>query len=191
VFEGIDDWKADVAGWVDELGLEGALAKRSEQGLLDAFFFTSYATADGVVGVGAVGPMAAVLCEEFGVADPRALPEWSDRSQRVGLLDDARTALTAAFAALPSDQIVKRLQAHGIPVSRFRLLEEVMFDDDAEAGDLLHVWQHHQPSASTPTRSCATSGTTTPPSSASSPMASSAANPEELGRVRPTSRDRR
>ena len=142
VFEGIDDWKADVAGWVDELGLEGALAKRSEQGLLDAFFFTSYATADGVVGVGAVGPMAAVLCEEFGVADPRALPEWSDRSQRVGLLDDARTALTAAFAALPSDQIVKRLQAHGIPVSRFRLLEEVMFDDDAEAGDLLHVWQH-------------------------------------------------
>jgi len=100
VFEGIDDWKADVAGWVDELGLEGALAKRSEQGLLDAFFFTSYATADE--------------------------PE--------------------------------------IP---------------------------HQPSASTPTRSCATSGTTTPPSSASSPMASSAANPEELGRVRPTSRDRR
>ena len=142
VFEGIDDWKRDVAGWVDELGLEGALAKRSEQNLLDTFFFTSYPTADGVVGVGAVGTMTAVLCEEFGVPDPRALPEWADRPRRVGLFDDARNALTSAFAALPADEIVERLQAHGIPVSRFRLLEEVMFDDEAEAGDLLHVWQH-------------------------------------------------
>lgn len=142
VFEGIDAWKADVAGWVDELGLVGALAKRSEQNLLDTFFFTSYPTADGVVGVGAVGAMTAVLCEEFGVPDPRALPEWSDHSRRVGLFDDARTALTTAFAALPSNEIVDRLQVHGIPVSRFRLLEEVMFDPEAEAGDLLHVWQH-------------------------------------------------
>ncbi len=142
VFEGIDDWKADVTGWVDELGLEGALAKRTEQGALDTFFFTSYATADGVVGVGAVGAMTAVLCEEFGVSDPRALPEWADRPRRVGLFDDARVALTMAFAALGSDEIVERLQAHGIPASRFRLLEEVMFDPDAEAGDLLHIWQH-------------------------------------------------
>lgn len=142
VFEGIDDWKAEVAGWVDELGLEGALAKRQEKNLLDTFFFTSYATADGVVGVGAVGAMTKMLCDEFGVPDPRALPEWADRPRRVGLFNDARQALTAAFANVSSAEVEQRLQAHGIPVSRFRLLEEVMFDPEAEAGDLLHVWQH-------------------------------------------------
>lgn len=142
VFEGTDDWKAEVTDWVDELGLEAALAKRAEQNLVDAFFFTSYETADGVVGIGAVGAMTKVLCDEFGVADPRTLPEWSDRTRRTALFGDARAALTTVFAELPSDEIVQRLQRHGIPASRFRILEEVMFDPDAEAGDLIHRWQH-------------------------------------------------
>ena len=142
VFAGIDDWKRDVSAWVAKLGLDGALTKRGEQNLVDAFFFTSYASADGVVGIGAVGAMTRVMCEEFGVADPRTLPDWSDRSRRAGMFVETKTRLTAVFGTLPGDEIVERLQGHGIPAARFRLLEEVMFDDEAEAGDLLHVWNH-------------------------------------------------
>lgn len=141
-FEGIDEWKAQMPDWVRTHGLEEALELRRRHEVNQPFFFTSYETADGVVGIGAVGAMAATLCGEFGVDDPRALPEWEDRAQRVGLFERAKEALTAAFAVLPSDEIVERLVAHGIPASRFRLLEEVLFDGDAEAGGLLHHWTH-------------------------------------------------
>ena len=53
-------------------------------------------------------------------------------------------ALAAVFAALPADAIVGRLVAHGIPASRFRLLEEVLFDDEAEALSIHSLEQTHR-----------------------------------------------
>lgn len=141
-FEGIDDWKAQMPEWVHTHGLEHALELRRRHEVNEPFFFTSYRTLDGVVGVGAVGAMAATLCHEFGIDDPRALPEWKNRGRRLELFEQTKSSLTAVFAALPSEEIEERLVAHGIPASRFRLLEEVLFDDEAEAGGLLHHWTH-------------------------------------------------
>ncbi len=142
VFEGVDDWKHEVPGWVEEFGLEGALEQRRSHELDQPFFFMSYETSDGVVGIGAVGAMASTLCHEFGVDDPRSLPEWADRPRRPELFATTKRELRAALADLTSDDVVARLVAHGIPASRFRLLEEVLFDPDAEAGGFLHQWTH-------------------------------------------------
>lgn len=142
VFEGVDAWKGEVSDLVEQSGLHGALERRRAHDLDQPYFFMSYETSDGVVGVGAVGAMARTLCEEFGVDDPRSLPEWSDRPQRAKLFARTKQELRDVFAGLPSDTIVERLVAHGIPAARFRLLEEVLFDPDAEAGGLLHLWSH-------------------------------------------------
>lgn len=140
VFDGIDDWKSDVSSWVEQEGVSGALERRRAQGQQDTFFFTSYQAADGVVGVGAVGTMTAELCEEFGVTDPRQRPEWSHRPRRAELFERARADLAAVFASLRAADIEQRLLARGVPASRFRLLEEVMFDPDA--AHLFHDWDH-------------------------------------------------
>lgn len=142
VFEGIDAWKSEVGGWVDEGGLGAALEQRAAHNTVDPFFFTSYSTADGVIGVGAVGTMAATMCEAFGIVDPRSKPEWSDRSQRQQLFDQTKADLAEIFAGLTAAHIEERLVALGIPASRFRLLEEVMYDPEAEAGGLIHSWRH-------------------------------------------------
>jgi formyl-CoA transferase len=142
VFEGIDAWKSEVRGWVEEDGLQAALERRATHNTVDPFFFTSYSTTDGVVGVGAVGTMAATMCGAFGIIDPRSKPEWGDRSQRQGLFDQAKAELAELFSGLTSAHVEERLVALGIPASRFRLLEEVMYDPEAEAGGLIHTWQH-------------------------------------------------
>lgn len=142
VFEGVDGWKAEVREWVEEDGLRKALEQRTAHSTVDPFFFTSYSTADGIIGVGAVGTMAASMCEEFGVVDPRSKPEWTDRSQRQGLFDQTKAELAELFSELTSAHIEERLVALGIPASRFRLLEEVMYDPEAEAGGLIHTWRH-------------------------------------------------
>ncbi len=142
VFEGIDAWKSEVRGWVEEDGLVSALERRSSHSTVDPFFFTSYSTADGVIGVGAVGAMATAMCNEFGIVDPRSKPDWSDRSRRQALFDQTKAELADLFAGLTSANIEERLVALGIPASRFRMLEEVMYDPEAEAGGLIHTWNH-------------------------------------------------
>ncbi|MCP3937070.1 MAG: hypothetical protein GY708_17075 [Actinomycetia bacterium] len=141
-FEGIDDWKTEIDNLVHTEGLSAARDLRERLAADQPFFFNSYPTSDGVVGIGAVGTMAAQLCDEFGVSDPRTEPEWKQKGNRRRLFDEARAALARALATLTSDEIVDRLVARGIPAAPFRFVEQAMFDPDARAAGLIHEWQH-------------------------------------------------
>ncbi len=142
IFDNVDGWKRDVSAWVEDEGMAVAAERRESRHMISPFFFNSYATDNGVVAIGAVGKMGSKLCELFGTTDPRSLPGWRDRDDKTGAFLDTHAALKEAIGALPTVEVVARLESAGIPVAPFRFIEEVMTDPASYEAGLIYDEDH-------------------------------------------------
>jgi formyl-CoA transferase len=142
IFDNVDGWKREVASWIENEGLTVAAERRESRQMIQPFFFNSYATSDGVVAIGAVGKMGAALCELFDTVDPRTLPGWSERTDKMAAFLETHGILKGAIGAIPTGAVIKRLEAAGIPVAPFRFIEEVMTDPASYEAGLIYDEVH-------------------------------------------------
>jgi CoA:oxalate CoA-transferase len=142
VFDNVDGWKREVGGWVEQDGLIATVPRREAEQMIQPFFFNSYPTADGVVAVGAVGSMGERLCKLFGTTDPRTLPGWKDRRDKLRAFEETKVALGAAIAKIPTTEALERMEGAGIPAARFRFIEEVMTDPASIDAGLVYEEDH-------------------------------------------------
>ena len=143
IFDNVDGWKRDVASWVEADGLIATVPRRAAKQMIQPFFFNSYLTADGVVAIGAVGSMGGPLCELFGTTDPRTLPGWTERRDKLQAFEETKKTLADAMAAVSTSEALDRLEGAGIPAARFRFIEEVMTDPASLEAGL--VYEEHHP----------------------------------------------
>ncbi len=95
--------------------------------------------ADGFVQI-AVGSEG--LWRRFAPAFGLDRPEWASNPQRVGDRDTVNTAVDAAFRALPSAELLVRLDALGVPAGKVRNLEEVYTWEQTRSQGLLIDVEH-------------------------------------------------
>ncbi len=143
LFDSDDNWKRAIAARrAAGATIADVWADRLDHYEPDLYFNTTYDTADGAIAVGAPGALGPRFCALFGLTDPRETDAWADRDRRFDLLREIRNQVAAALAELPTEEVLARTAADGIPAAPVRTLEELLVDPDAHAAGLVYEAEH-------------------------------------------------
>ena len=145
VFHAVDGWKPDFVRWLQEEHppFEEASRRRRSHSSPRAWWLNTYETADGVVTIGAPGPLRQALVEVTGVQDPAVVdPDWTMPDDPLPYIADVTAQARAAMRSFKTDDLLARLDAAGIPCSRVRFMEEVVLGEHARANRYVYTADH-------------------------------------------------
>lgn len=82
------------------------------------------------------------LCRALGIEAWGADPRFADNSARVRLRDEIMPELAGAIARWPRDDVMERLDAHGVPCGPVREIDEVLADAHTHARAMVREFEH-------------------------------------------------
>jgi len=145
VFHAVDGWKHELVEWIADARppYAEAFARRRQSIATGHYWVNTYETADGYVTVGAPAQLRRRLAKVLGMDDPALSdPNWE-------MPDDPRPYMAAVTAQararakqFQTDDLVRALEAEGVPCSRVRFLEEVMLGEHAAANEFVYTADH-------------------------------------------------
>lgn len=145
VFHAVDGWKPDFVRWLHEEHppFEEASSRRQSHMAPRPWWLNTYETADGVISLGAPGPLRRALVEVTGVQDPAVLdPDWTMPDDPRPYIHEITEQARVAMRAFKTDDLIARLEEAGIPCSPVRFMEEVILGEHAEANGYVSTFDH-------------------------------------------------
>lgn len=145
VFHAVDGWKADFVQWLQEEkpSYQEAFHRRRSQLATNHWWLNTYVTADGVISLGAPGPLRKPLVEITGVQDPAVLePGWTMPDDPRPYINEMTRQAREVMLTWQTDELVARLEGAGIPCSRVRFMEEVVLGEHAAANGYVYTADH-------------------------------------------------
>ena len=82
------------------------------------------------------------LCRALGIEAWGADDRFTDNSARVHHRDEIMDVLTRAIAQRPRDDVMERLDGHGVPCGPVRTIDEVLTDSHTAARDMVREFDH-------------------------------------------------
>jgi CoA:oxalate CoA-transferase len=144
VFDAVDGWKRDFVAEREARTTTflDAYSRRQSARAANNWWYTTYETSDGFVVVGAPGPNRRRLAAVLGIDDPSFHAGWEmpddPRPHMAALTQRAREAASRWRSA----DLVRALEAAGIPCSPVQFVEEVMVGEQARANGYVYSADH-------------------------------------------------
>jgi CoA:oxalate CoA-transferase len=145
IFHALDGWKVDFVRWLEaeKPTFEEAARRRRSMLATDHWWLNTYVTADGVIALGAPGPLRRRLVQVTGVDDPAVTdPSWTLPDDPRPYIREVTARAREAIATWKTDDLLARLEEAGIPCSRVRFMEEVLLSEHARANGYVYTADH-------------------------------------------------
>ncbi len=145
IFHAVDGWKVDFVRWLQEERppFAEAVQRRRAQLATNHWWLNTYETADGVISIGAPGPLRKPLVEITGIQDPAVTePGWTLPDDPRPYIAEMTAKAREVMRTWKTEDLVARLEAAGIPCSRVRFMEEVVLGEHAAANGYVYTADH-------------------------------------------------
>jgi crotonobetainyl-CoA:carnitine CoA-transferase CaiB-like acyl-CoA transferase len=145
IFHVVDQWKLDFVQWLQEEHppFEEAATRRRTHLATGHWWLNTYETSDGVIAIGAPGPLRKPLVAVTGVQDPAVTdPNWTMPDDPRPYIDALTEQARTVMRTWKTDELIARLEEAGIPCSRVQFMEEVLLGEHARANGYVSTFDH-------------------------------------------------
>jgi len=144
VVDAVDGWKREFVAARRQEGtsFESFLERRREMGS-NRWFYSTYATRDGFIALGAPGILRGRLMKIIGIDDPSVSdPDFRMPDDPRPLLDGLKEAAKTAIAAFTTADLLARCAEAGVPAAPLSFLEEVVLGEQASENGFVESFDH-------------------------------------------------
>ncbi len=144
LFDAVDGWKREFAGWMEEKRPHPRLASQSRRDQTSLIVGGLYETRDGHwITLGAGQLAFKRLLDVLDIDDPSAHdPDWQMPDDPRDHFASLRQRIREIALQHDGEELRERMQAAGVPCALLSSLEEALLSEHARANDYVHSFDH-------------------------------------------------